>query len=139
MPEACVDVLAMDALRWDGIPMDVFIWDGVVESVGEIELNPVTLCSAGGPLELLPPSQRIGCVLLGNKPAIVGGELACGAFREIRLQADLSLLWIARSSAATNEVTLMPWTGSGFDRATSYTACWDDPHTPISDLLECSR
>jgi hypothetical protein len=139
IPEACVEALAMDANRWDGIPMDVFVWDGSVVSLGEIETYPISLCRAAGPLEILPPSQLIGCVLIDTLVAWVGDDLACGAFRDVRLLDDYSLLWIARSSAASNEVTVLPWNGWGFDRGGSYVACWDDPLTPVNDPIDCGR
>ncbi|HEX3246902.1 MAG TPA: hypothetical protein VHX16_15970 [Chloroflexota bacterium] len=137
--EACVDALATDANRWDGIPMDVFVWDGMAISLGEIDSNPISLCRASGPLEILPPSQLIGCVLVGTDTGLVGDDLACGAYRDIRLLDDSSLMWIARSSAASNEVTIMAWNGAGFDPGRPYTACWDDPFAPITDQTECGR
>lgn len=139
IPEACVEALAMDATRWDGIPMDVFVWDGSVRRLGEIDVAPISLCRAAGPLEILPPSQLIGCVLVDVQVAWIGNELGCGAYREVRLQDDYSLLWIARSSAASNEVTLLHWNGLGFDRGQSYVACWDDPLTPVNDPIDCGR
>jgi hypothetical protein len=139
IPEACVDVLATEENRWDGIPMDVFVWDGAVISLGEIDVDPVSLCRASGPLEILPPSQLIGCVLVGVTPARVGDDLACGAYRDIRLLDDGSLLWIARSSAASNEVMVLPWDGMSFFRGSTYTACWDDPLTPVADPIDCGR
>ena len=139
IPEVCVDTLAAEANRWDGVAMDVFVWDGAVINLGEIDVHPISLCRAAGPLEILPPSQLVGCVLVGIEPGRVGDDLACGAFREVRLQDDYSLLWIARSNAASNEVTILPWNGVGFDRGPTYIACWDDPLTPITDAIECGR
>jgi hypothetical protein len=139
IPEACVEALAMDANRWDGVPMDVFVWDGSVVSLGEIDMVPISLCRAAGPLEILPPQQLIGCVVVDTQVGWVGNDLACGAFSEVRLMDDSSLLWVARSSAATNEVTVLPWNGVGFDRRPSYVACWDDPLTPITDAVDCGR
>ncbi|MFN0071233.1 MAG: hypothetical protein ACKVVP_07055 [Chloroflexota bacterium] len=139
IPEACVKALAMDARRWDGVPMDVFIWDGAPIRLGEIDLAPVSLCRAEGPLEILPPAQLIGCVLVGVEPTRVGDDLACGAYRDIRLFDETTLLWVARSSAASNEVTALSWTGIRFERKLAYVACWDDPLTPITDPVECGR
>jgi hypothetical protein len=119
--------------------MDVFVWDGAAVSLGEIDVLPISLCRAVGPLEILPPSQLIGCVVIDNQMAWIGNELACGAHRDVRLQDDGTLLWIARSSAASNEVTMLPWNGFGFDRGQSYVACWDDPLTPIVDPIDCGR
>jgi hypothetical protein len=138
LPEACVEALAAEGNRWDGIPMDVFVWDGSVLTLGDIDVSPISICRAAGPLEILPPSQLIGCVLVDTQVGRVGGDLACGAFQEIRIVDD-SILWVARSNAASNEVTRLTWNGMGFDRGANYVACWDDPMTPITDLVDCGR
>ena len=139
IPEACVEALAAEGNRWDGVPMDVFVWDGAVVSLGEIDVSPISLCRAAGPLEILPPSQLIGCVLVDTQVGWVDGDLACGALSEVRLMDDYSLLWIARSSAASNQVTELTWNGMSFDRGTNYVACWYDPLTPITDPVDCGR
>ena len=140
IPEACVDVLATEENRWDGIPMDVFVWDGAVISLGEIDVDPISLCRASGPLEILPPSQLIGCVLVGVTPARVAMISHAGPIGRFACWTMAALLWIARSSAASNEVMVFPWDGRAFLSVDPHTrACWDDPLTPVADAIDCGR
>lgn len=137
--EACVDALASDGPRWDGPSMDTFTWDGTPIDPGAVDTTEVTVCRANGPLEILPPAQFIGCILVDGRLASINGLIGCGAYREIRVDSDSAILWIAQSSATSNEVSRLIWNGSMLERERTYTACWDDPVTPISDPVDCGR
>lgn len=139
IPEACVEALATDGVRWDGPPMEPFTWDGEPVSLGDVDGMPVTLCRASGPPEILPMTQFIGCAVVGVTVARIGDEIGCGALSELRLELDGALLWVARSSAATNEVSRLPWSEGRFERGSSYVACWDDPYTPTVNPIDCGR
>jgi len=137
--ETCVDALASEGQRWDGPPMETFTWDGTPVDAGSIEISSVTVCRANGPLEILPPVQFIGCVLVDGRLATIGGSLGCGAYRDVRLDADGALIWIARSNGAADEVSRLLWSGAEFYRDQTYTACWDDPFTAVGDPVDCGR
>ena len=112
MPEGCAAALAAVGTRWDGLPMEQFTWDGQTTELPE-------LLGAGGalrqwPPDLLPLTNRIGCLLVAGRLALVDGKLACSAYADVMARGDDTLLWVARHNAATNQVTLLRWTGSAF-------------------------
>ncbi len=129
LAEACPAALTTAGTRWDGIPMEPYVWTGDVEQVASVAGLPVAMCRAGGPPESLPATNSIGCLLVGTQLALVDGKLACGAYASVQPAGDV-LLWVARSNAATTEVTPLRWTGSGFESQPAYVACWDDPTAP---------
>ena len=135
--EACIDALASDGVRWDGPGMEPFTWDGTIKVLGTIQEAEVSVCPAGGPPEILPMVQRIGCVLQGDVVARLTGGIACGAYTDLRFGDDGTFIWIARSNVATNEVTVFETSGSEWRRIRNYLACWDDPFTPVVSAANC--
>ncbi len=136
--EGCAAALSTAGTRWDGVEMERYQWAGDVEQVGSVGGSPASMCRAGGPPEALPASNSIGCLLVGDRLALIDGKLACGAYAAVQPAGDV-LLWVARDSAATTEVTPLRWTGSGFASEPPYVACWDDPTRPAqaSPRPEC--
>ena len=137
--DGCAEALAADAIRWDGIPMEHFTWEGATIDLEPIAGAWVTVCVAGGPLERLPITNAIGCVLVDGKLAPVEDKVACGPFGWIEREGDDLLLWGARSSAATVSVARFRWNGHAFDQTDLYLACGDDPSLPIEADEDCVR
>src|SRR5262249_36605236 len=136
-PQGCAAALAAAGSRWDGVPMEQFTWDGQTTDLPDLLGASVALCPASGPPDLLPATNRTGCLLVADRQALVDGKLACGAYADVTVRGDGTLLWVARNNAATNQVTLLRWTGSAFEAGESYLACWNDALTPVPDSAAC--
>jgi hypothetical protein len=132
----CQDVFAVEGMRFDGLPMEPFTWDGDLLELGSFAGQPAVVCRAGGPPNLLPITQSIGCLVIGAQLPRVDGNLACGAYRGVQ-PADGGLFWIARNNAVTDTVTRLRWTGSEFTVGTTYLACGNDSLTPVQDSQQC--
>ena len=132
----CQDVFSVEGMRFDGVPMEPFTWDGDLLDLGSFAGLPIVVCRAGGPPNLLPISQSIGCLVVGGQLPRVDGNLGCGAYRGVQ-PADGGLFWIARNNAVSDTVTRLRWTGDGFTVGTSYLACGNDARTPVADSQQC--
>jgi hypothetical protein len=132
----CQDVFSVEGMRFDGVPMEPFTWDGDLLDLGSFAGLPIVVCRAGGPPNLLPISQSIGCLVVGGQLPRVDGNLGCGAYRGVQ-PADGGLFWIARNNAVSDMVTRLRWTGDGFTVGTSYLACGNDARTPVADTQQC--
>lgn len=131
-----MQALASTGQTVDGLPMEPLTWDGVIQTLGSYDGVDFTLCAAGGPPELLPMTQRIGCVLWGDRHLNLAGAVGCGAYTMMRFEDD-RLFWIARVNVASNQVSIYEPDSGSWRLANRYTACWDDPYTPVAAIEAC--
>ena len=132
----CDVALATEGGRWDGPEMEQFTWGGFSYELEPLDERPLTVCVADGPEELLPITQSIGCLLVGEELAYIDGALACGAFRTFERVHANGLYWVAHDSAVTSFITPLSWGEDEFHSTAGFLVCGDS-HTPVPNALAC--
>jgi hypothetical protein len=133
--QGCEDVLATPGTRWDGLKMEPMTWAGVRFALESIAGSLVVVCVASGPQHLLPATNRIGCLLVGEQLATVDGKLACGAYQSVSRVGEAEVHWQSQVSAAVSSVQVLHWNGEEFEAGESFLQCWDGTRT--DEQLDC--
>jgi hypothetical protein len=115
----------MQPLTWGGDTIDL-------DPIGGV---PVTLCIANGPLPLLPATNGIGCLLVGEQLALVDAKLACREFSAVSRRGADEVLWVSHVSVLVSAVQPLQWSGTEFQASEAFWECWDGTRTDES--LQC--
>jgi hypothetical protein len=117
-----------------------YLGEGNGEPVGDVDGQPVRLCRASGPSGLLPATNGIDCLLVGDRLTTLDGGPACGLMERVVQQGATLFLVVGHVSATQESIGPLTWDGIGFQSnpANAYIACPSDIALPVASAAQCT-